>query len=88
MNTKELKIQSENGLHLRVAGEIVKLVKAHECQLSLSSDGCKHVNACSILQLLTLGATKGTKVEAHAEGRDADIVMAELSNILGDGAGI
>jgi len=88
MNTKELTIRNEHGLHLRVAGEIVKLVKSHECKLSLSCDGCKNVNACSIIQLLTLGATKGTKVEAHAEGPDADIVMDELSGILGDGAGI
>jgi phosphotransferase system HPr (HPr) family protein len=88
MKKKEMTLKNEHGLHLRVAGEIVKLVKSHECKLSLSCDGCKHVNACSIIQLLTLGATKGTRVEAHAEGPDEEVVMAELSNILGDGEGI
>ena len=61
MKKKELTLNSEHGLHLRVAGEIVKIVNAHECQLSISCDGCKRANACSIMQLLTLGAAKGTR---------------------------
>lgn len=85
---KELTLQSENGLHLRVAGEIVKLVKSHDCQLSISCDGCKYANACSIMQLLTLGATKGTKVEVNAEGPDGEAVLEKLTTLLGDGAGI
>lgn len=88
MKTKELTLNREHGLHLRVAGEIVKLVQSHECRVSLSCEGCKFANACSIMQLLTLGATKGAVVEAHAEGPDEDVVMAKLSTILGDGAGI
>jgi phosphotransferase system HPr (HPr) family protein len=88
MNKKELTLNSEHGLHLRVAGEIVKLVNAYECKLSISCDGCKRANACSIMQLLTLGAAKGTRMEACAEGPDEDIVMAKLSDLLSDGAGI
>jgi phosphocarrier protein HPr len=88
MKSKELTLKTENGLHLRVAGEIVKLVKSHDCQLSLSCNGCKHANACSILQLLSLEATKGTTVSVQAEGPDAEAVLDELSSLLGDGAGI
>ena len=88
MKTKELTLNTEHGLHLRVAGEIVKLVKNHECKVSLSCEGCKYANACSIMQLLSLGATRGTRVEAKAEGPDEDVVMARLSELLGDGAGI
>ena len=88
MKKKELTLETEHGLHLRVAGEIVKLVNSHECKVSLSCEGCKFANACSIMQLLTLGASKGTKVEASAEGPDEEIVMKKLAVLLGDGAGI
>jgi phosphocarrier protein HPr len=88
MKTKEMTLNNEHGLHLRVAGEIVKLAQSHQCQLSLSCNGCKYVNACSIMQLLTLGATKGTRVDVQADGPDAEAVLKELSSILGDGAGI
>ena len=88
MKTTELTLKGKSGLHLRVAGEIVKLVKSHDCKLSMSCNGCKHANACSILQLVSLEATQGTTVSVQAEGPDADIVMKELSMILGDGAGI
>jgi len=88
MKKKELTLNTEHGLHLRVAGEIVTLVKSHECKVSLSCEGCKFANACSIMQLLTLGATKGSKVQAHAEGPDEEEVMAKLSAILGNGDGI
>ena len=88
MKTKELILNSEHGLHLRVAGEIVKLAKSHECRLSISCDGCSKANACSILQLLTLGAVKGTKLEVQAEGPDEAIAIKRLSDLLADGAGI
>ncbi|MEI8140525.1 MAG: HPr family phosphocarrier protein [bacterium] len=88
MKTKELIVNSKNGIHLRVAGEIVKLAKSHDCKLSLSCNGCPRANACSIMQLLTLDAAKGSKLEASAEGPDAELVIEKLSDLLSDGAGI
>ncbi len=88
MKKKELIVNTKNGLHMRVACEIVKLAKAHDCQLSLSCNGCKRANACSIMQLLTLEATKGSSLEAQVEGPDADLVFEKLSALLSDGAGI
>ncbi len=88
MKKRELIVNSENGLHLRVAGEIVKLAKTHECQISVSCNGCKHADACSIMQLLTLEAVKGTLLEVSAEGPDAELVLEKLSELLADGAGI
>lgn len=88
MKKRELIVNTQNGLHLRVAGEIVKLAKAHDCQLTLSCNGCPRANACSIMQLLTLEAVHGTKLVAQAEGPEAELVFEKLSDILSDGAGI
>jgi len=88
MKKKELIVNTKNGLHLRVAGEIVKLAKSHDCQLSISCNGCPRANACSIMQLLTLEAVNGTRLEVQAEGPDAELVFEKLSELLSDGAGI
>ncbi|MEI7880104.1 MAG: HPr family phosphocarrier protein [bacterium] len=88
MKKKELIVNTKNGLHLRVAGEIVKLAKTHDCQLTLSCNGCPRANACSIMQLLTLEAVHGTRLEVQAEGPDADFVFEKLTDLLSDGAGI
>ncbi len=88
MKTKELIVNSKNGLHMRVASEIVKLAKIHECQFSVSCKGCKNANACSIMQLLTLGASKGDLLEVTIDSPDADLIFDKLTGILSDGAGI
>ena len=88
MKKREVTLKAPHGIHLRVAGQIVKVAQAHTCSLSLSCDGCKHANACSIMQLLSLGASEGSRIEVHADGPDADLAMDELSGILSDGGGI
>ena len=40
------------------------------------------------MQLLSLGASEGSRIEVHADGPDADLAMDELSGILSDGGGI
>ena len=88
MKKQEFKVKNAHGIHLRVAGEIVKLAKSHECSLSLSCHGCPRADACSILQVLTLGASKGDTVDVVADGPDADIVVKKLGTLFADGAGI
>lgn len=88
MKKREVTLHAPHGIHLRVAGQIVKVAQAHACSLSLSCDGCKHADACSIMQLLSLGAAQGSKIEVVADGPDAEIAMDKLSCILSDGGGI
>lgn len=88
MKTKELTLNTEHGLHMRVAGEIVKMIQSHQCSLGVSCDGCQYANGCSIMQLLSLGATRGAQLTVRADGPDEDLVIAKVSAILGDGDGI
>ena len=88
MKTKEVVVRSEHGLHLRVAGQIVKVAAEHDCRVKLSCDGCRHADACSVMQLLMLGAAHGSRVKVQADGPDEDAVVKLLADLCQDGAGI
>ena len=88
MKTRQLIVQCEGGLHLRVAARIVQKARQHKSALHLRCAGCPRANACSIMELLKLGAAKGTSVEVVADGPDEDAALAALSDVFGDGAGI
>lgn len=88
MKIQDIKLQNKHGLHLRVAGEIVKLAKSHECKVSVSCHGCKHADGCSIMQLLTLDAASGSTLHVQTDGPDEDVVLRKLEGLLTDGEGI
>jgi phosphotransferase system HPr (HPr) family protein len=88
MKTRNLTISCENGLHLRVAGEVVKSVNKHSSTVRVLCKGCPNANACSILELILLGAGKGTEIQITADGDDEDAVLNSLAEIFGDGSGI
>lgn len=88
MKTREVVVKTEHGLHLRVAGQIVKLAGEHDCRVKLSCDGCRHADACSVMQLLMLGAARGAHVSVQADGPDEEAVVERLTDLFQDGAGI
>lgn len=88
MKTRNLTVTCENGLHLRVAAEIVKRVQKHNATVHVRCDGCPNVNACSILSLIQLGAVQGTEIQVTAEGIDEEAVLNSLTEFFNDGAGI
>ena len=88
MKTRQLIVQCEGGLHLRVAAQIVKEMQQHLSTVHLQCAGCPRANACSIFELLKLGASKGTPIEIVAEGIDEDATLRALVEVFGEGAGI
>jgi len=88
MKTRHLKIQCEGGLHLRVAAGIVQAVQRHHSTVHMRCRGCPHANACSIFELLKLGADRGTSLEVVAEGPDEEMTLEALSSLLNGGAEI
>ena len=88
MKTLNLTISCENGLHLRVAAEVVKSVNKHGSKVCVLCKGCPNANACSILELIRLGAGKGTEIQITADGDDEDAVLNSLMEIFSDGSGI
>ncbi len=88
MKTLNLTICCENGMHLRVAAEVVKRVREHSATVHVLCKGCPNANACSILELIQLGAGKGTEIQITADGNDEDAVLNSLMEIFSDGSGI
>lgn len=88
MKTRQLIVECEGGLHLRVAAQIVKEMQQHLSTVHLQCAGCPRANACSIFELLKLGAAKGTALEIVAEGPDEDATLRALVEVFGEGAGI
>ena len=70
-------IKDSVGLHARPAGALVKLVKKYKSAVTVSA-GEKTVNAGNIMGVMSLGATKGTKIKIEASGEDSDEALSAL----------
>lgn len=87
MITKEIEITASHGLHLRVAAQIVKATQNSQAKITFIKDG-NVADASSILELLFLGAQENSKVQVIVEGKNEEKTIADVSDILVDGAGI
>jgi len=88
VKAKQWIVKDESGVHLRVAAEIVKKVQQHQSAVQVTSEGGATASASSIMQLLSLGAEKGTPLQVTVEGLDEEATLQELSELFENGAGI
>ncbi len=77
----EVQIQNELGLHLRAAAAFAKLAEGYRCEVSMRRDGLC-ANGKSIISLVTLAASKGTRVVVVAEGDDASEAVSALTELI------
>jgi phosphocarrier protein HPr len=76
-------IQNELGLHARAATKLVQLATKYPCDVALAKDG-HEVNGKSIMGVLMLVASKGTKVTIKAKGDRAAEVVAAIVALIND----
>jgi phosphocarrier protein HPr len=76
-------IQNELGLHARAATKLVQLASKFPCDVTLAKDG-HEVNGKSIMGVLMLVASKGTKVTIKAKGDRAAEVVAAIVQLIDD----
>ena len=88
MKTQTVTVQCEHGLHARVAAQVVKAARDHEASVTVRCHDCPEANACSILQLLMLGAGRGVQVEIKADGADEGAALRAVADIFEHGGGI
>ena len=76
------------GLHARAAGQLVKLAGQFESRLIVKRpDGNAEAEACSVLDILTLGASIGTVLIIPADGGDEAAAIAAVKQLFESGFG-
>jgi phosphotransferase system HPr (HPr) family protein len=66
---------------------VVQCAQQFKSQITLCHN-CKEANACSLLQILTLGATYGADVEITVRGPDEEEAIDRMIEVFADGTGI
>lgn len=83
MSEAEFEVVSELGLHARPAGEFAAEAGKYIAEIYVARAGSDDwVSARSVLSLLSLAASQGTRLVIRAEGADADAALAALGALL------
>lgn len=87
MVTKKVTVVNEQGLHMRPAGVLAKLVKEYpDCEVTLSANG-KQVKAKAPMQIMAACIKKGCEVEIACDGTDEQAALNEIVALFADGFG-
>jgi phosphocarrier protein HPr len=69
------------GLHLRPADKFVRLALQFQSDIRVLYNG-QEINGRSILDLTTLAAEQGARLELEARGPDAEAAVAALADLV------
>ena len=87
--TFEAVIANPSGLHARPAAVFVKTVGRYDADVRVTDlgSGKAPASGASLISLMSLGVTQGTRVRVEATGPDAEAVARELEELVADGFG-
>jgi phosphocarrier protein HPr len=74
-------VPNKQGMHARPAEMLVRRAQQFQSKIEIVRNGDR-VEAKSIMNLLTLGATQGTKLVIEAEGSDAQEAVDALAEVI------
>ena len=74
-------VRNKLGLHARPAALFVQLANKFDSEVSVKKDD-EVVNGKSIMGLMMLAATQGSKIQIIAKGDDAEEAVAELEKLV------
>lgn len=80
MVSRQVEIINPQGLHMRAAERFVSLARQFQAEVRVGHAG-RRVSGRSLLDLLTLGAVCGTRLELEAEGPDAAAALDALGGL-------
>jgi phosphocarrier protein len=78
---KKLEIKNKLGVHARAAALLVQTVNKFSAQVTLSKDG-QSADGRSIMGVLTLAATQGSKIQVEASGEDAEQAVRAIERLI------
>jgi len=81
MISREVTVQNQVGLHARPATFFIQKANEFKCGIWVEKDERK-VNAKSLLGVLSLGISKGTKITIIADGVDEELATNALVELI------
>jgi phosphocarrier protein len=76
-------IVNELGMHARAATKFVQTANRFKSDITVEKDG-QTVNGKSIMGVLMLVASKGSRITVRASGEDAEGALAALGKLVAD----
>ncbi len=83
MISKSVTIVNKLGLHARAATHLVNCASGFEAELWIKN-GEKAINGKSIMGVLTLAASKGTRLIVEADGPDQEDALQAICALIND----
>lgn len=81
MEMQTFTIKNRLGLHARAAALLVKTANKFASEVTIEKDGLE-VNGKSIMGILMLAASKGTKITLKVEGKDSVQALQTLGRLI------
>jgi phosphocarrier protein HPr len=81
MEIQTFTIRNRLGLHARAAALLVKTANHFVSEVTIEKDGLE-VNGKSIMGILMLAASKGTKITLKVEGKDSVQAVQTLGKLI------
>ena len=78
---KKIEIKNKLGVHARAAALLVQTVNKFSAQVTFSKDG-QIADGRSIMGVLTLAATQGSKIQVEASGEDAEQAVRAIERLV------
>jgi phosphocarrier protein len=83
MISKEIEILNKLGLHARAAAKLVQCAGRFASQVEIERRG-QSVNGKSIMGVMMLAASKGTRIRVETRGEDENEAMAAIEALIQD----
>ncbi|MBT6560967.1 MAG: phosphoenolpyruvate--protein phosphotransferase [Candidatus Scalindua sp.] len=81
---RRTKIKNTNGLHARPATRFAEIANKFNSEIFVKTKNKEEVNGKSIIDLLTLGAKRGTELLITADGEDKELALDALEGLIND----
>ena len=78
---QETVVCNARGLHARAAAKFVKMAETYNAKIIVEKDG-QLAPGCSIMELLMLGASQGSKIIIRASGPQAAEAVESLADLV------
>jgi phosphocarrier protein len=76
-------VRNKLGLHARAATKLVQLATCYPCEIVVSREG-QSANAKSVMGVLLLCGSKGSRLDFEASGQQADEAVRAIGELIGN----